>query len=142
MQRIFSTFPDGWPGCGLLLLRIAGSVPLFVVGMSRLWGEPGDVALWLRIFSCVSGALILAGSWTPFAAALQVILEGMFAFAGTAFEWTHLIHALIGLSLMMLGPGYWSIDARLYGRKRIDLGHSQRRTSLPSPPSGREPGDS
>ncbi len=77
---------------------------------------------------------MLAGFWTPFAAALQVILQGMFAFTGAAFEWTQLIHALIGLSLVMLGPGYWSIDARLYGRKRIDLGHSQRHSS-------REPGD-
>lgn len=31
--------------------------------------------------------------------------------------------ALIGVSLVMLGPGAWSIDARVYGRKRIDLGH-------------------
>ena len=135
MQRIFSTFPDGWPGCGLFLLRVAGSAPLFVIGISRLWGEPADAALWLRILSCVSGALMLVGFWTPFAAALQVLLEGIFSIGGTAFEWTHLIHALIGLSLMMLGPGYWSIDARLYGRKRIDLG-SQRRTSE------REPRDS
>jgi putative oxidoreductase len=29
--------------------------------------------------------------------------------------------AVIGLSLAMLGPGSWSIDARLFGRKRIDL---------------------
>lgn len=100
------------------------------------------MALWLLILSCVSGALLLAGFWTPFAAALQVILDGMFAFAGMAFEWPHLIHALIGLSLVMLGPGYWSIDARLYGRKRIDLSHSQRRTTIDSRPSKREPGDS
>lgn len=134
MQRIFSTFPDGWPGCGLLLLRIAGSAPLFVIGISKLWGEPADAALWLRILSCVSGALMLVGFWTPFAAALQVMLEGMFCLGGAAFEWAHLIHALIGLSLMMLGPGYWSIDARLYGRKRIDLGQSQRRTGEHEPP--------
>lgn len=135
MQRLFSTFPNGRPGYGLLLLRIAGGVPLFVIGMSKLWGEPADVALWIRICSCISGALMLAGFWTPFAAALQAILEGMFAFSGT-FEWTHLIHASIGLSLMMLGPGYWSIDALLYGRKRIDLGQTQRHSAQ------REPRDS
>jgi hypothetical protein len=28
---------------------------------------------------------------------------------------------MIGLSLAMLGPGAWSIDARLFGRKRIDV---------------------
>jgi uncharacterized membrane protein YphA (DoxX/SURF4 family) len=73
------------------------------------------------LISCLSGALLLAGFWTPFAAAFQAILEGVLAFSGAAFESTHVTHALIGLSLVMLGPGSWSIDARLYGRKRIDL---------------------
>jgi uncharacterized membrane protein YphA (DoxX/SURF4 family) len=142
MQRLCSTFPNGWPGCGLLLLRIAASVPLLAVAMARLWAEPVDVAVWLLILACVSGTLMLAGVWTPFAAALLAILEGILACAGPAFEWTHLIHALIGLSLVMLGPGYWSIDAHLYGRKRIDLSHSQDRTDIDSRPREREPGDS
>lgn len=127
MQRIFSTFPDGWPGCGLLLLRIAGGVPLFIVGAANISRGPGNAVFWVGVFSCLLGALMLAGFWTPFAATLQAILESALAFAGAAFEWTHLIHALIGLSLVMLGPGSWSIDARLYGRKRIDLGHSSRK---------------
>jgi len=122
MQRIFSTFPSGWPGCGLLLVRAASSVPLFVVGTAELWGEPVDAALWVRLMSCLSGALLVAGFWTPFAASFQAILEGTLAFSGTAFASTHVTHALIGVSLVMLGPGSWSIDARLYGRKRIDLG--------------------
>ncbi|WP_129781831.1 DoxX family protein [Peristeroidobacter soli] len=126
MQRIFSTFPDKWPGRGLLLLRIAGSVPLFVVGLSKLWGDPADIAVWIRVLSCVSATLLLAGFWTPFAATLQALLEAWLSCAGTAFEWTHLIHAFIGLSLLMLGPGYWSVDARRYGRKRIVLEYSQR----------------
>jgi len=29
--------------------------------------------------------------------------------------------ATIGASLALLGPGAWSIDARLYGRRRIDI---------------------
>jgi uncharacterized membrane protein YphA (DoxX/SURF4 family) len=134
MQRIFSTFPDGWPGYGLLLLRVAGSVPLLVVGVAQLGAEPADIALWLRILGCVSGVLMLAGFWTPLAAALQAILHALFVVSGAAFEWTHLVHASIGLSLVMLGPGYLSIDARLYGRKRIDL------SSLPQP-NKREPRD-
>ena len=93
------------------------------------------------MLSCLSGALMLAGFWTPFAASCQAILEGVLAFAGASFEWTHLIHALIGVSLVMLGPGSWSIDARLYGRKRIDLGHSQRRVNTPSRAQERDAGD-
>jgi uncharacterized membrane protein YphA (DoxX/SURF4 family) len=33
----------------------------------------------------------------------------------------YLAAALMGLGLALLGPGAWSIDARLYGRKRIHL---------------------
>ena len=104
----------------MLLLRIAASMPMIVTGMAQLSGGPVE-ALWIRLCGFLLGALLLAGFWTPFAASLQALLQALLAFTGTAFEWTHLIHALIGLSLVMLGPGYWSIDARLYGRKRIDL---------------------
>jgi uncharacterized membrane protein YphA (DoxX/SURF4 family) len=33
----------------------------------------------------------------------------------------HLLLAALGVSLVMLGPGAWSVDARLFGRKRIDI---------------------
>ena len=127
MQRLFTIFPGGWPGCGLLLLRLLCSAPLLAIGTAKLWGGPLDAALWIRISSCMTGALLLAGLWTPFAAACQAILYGALMFSGKAFEPIYLILALIGLSLLMLGPGTWSFDARLYGRKRIDLGHTPRK---------------
>jgi uncharacterized membrane protein YphA (DoxX/SURF4 family) len=121
MQRLFSTFPNGWPGCGLLLLRATCGVPLLVIGTAQLGEWPVDSATWIRVFSGLTGALILAGLWTPLAASCHTVLQGVVAFAGEAFASTHLLLALIGLSIVMLGPGSWSIDARLYGRKRIDL---------------------
>src|SRR5689334_20796489 len=127
MQRLFSTFPNGWPGSGLLLLRAICSAPLLAIGTAKLWGGPVEGALWFQLFSCLTGSLILVGFWTPFAASCQVILQSVHVFAGGALEWTNLILALIGVSLMMLGPGSWSIDARLYGRKRIDLGRLPRK---------------
>ena len=38
-------------------------------------------------------------------------------------DWTKLDanHPSIGASLAMLGPGAWSVDARLFGRRRIDF---------------------
>jgi uncharacterized membrane protein YphA (DoxX/SURF4 family) len=99
---------------------------LLAIGTAKLWGGPVEAALWIRLFSCLAGALILAGFWTPLAAWCESILQGVLAFSGGAFESTHLILALISVSLVMLGPGSWSIDARLYGRKRIDVGRSPR----------------
>jgi putative oxidoreductase len=123
MQRLFSTFPNGWPGCGLLLLRVSCSVPLLFL-MANFGEWPVDSILWVRLLGGLAAVLILAGLWTPVAASCHAILQGVHLIACDAFASTHLLLALIGVSLVMLGPGAWSIDARLYGRKRIDLGRS------------------
>jgi len=116
MQRLFSTFPGRWPGCGLLLLRIAAAAPLFLVSHELVSGIP------LRLIGTADGVLLLLGLGTPIAAAVQVLIEGWLAFAGAPFNPDHGARALMGLALMMLGPGQYSVDARLYGRKRIELG--------------------
>jgi putative oxidoreductase len=126
MQRLFSTFPNGWPGCGLLLLRVTCGVPLLDLGSAKLWGGPVDAAFWTELFSSLTAMLILAGLWTPLAASSQAVLQCVLAFAGETSEWAHLVLAIIDISLVMLGPGSWSVDARIYGRKLIDLGGSQR----------------
>jgi hypothetical protein len=38
--------------------------------------------------------------------------------------------ATIGAALAMIGPGAWSLDARLFGRKRIETHDRQGRSSL------------
>jgi putative oxidoreductase len=126
MQRLFSTFPNGWPGCGLLLLRVTCSAPLLVIGSAKLWGAQVDASFWIELFSSLTAMLILAGLWTPLAASSQAVLQGVLAFASGTFEWAPLVLAITNTSLVMLGPGSLSIDARLYGRKRIDLGRSHR----------------
>ena len=41
LQRLFSTFPNSWPGFGLLLLRLGVGIALIYLGMSRLFSTPG-----------------------------------------------------------------------------------------------------
>jgi hypothetical protein len=116
MQRLFSTFPGGWPGCGLLLLRIAAAAPLLLT--PYVFGS----SVPLRFIGTADSVLLLLGLGTPFAAAVQVLIEGWLAFAGGAFNLDHGLRAVMGLALVMLGPGQYSVDRRLYGRKRIELG--------------------
>lgn len=66
--------------------------------------------------------MILGGLWTPAAAACQAIVQLGIGLGGIVFDPTPLVFAANSASLLLLGPGAWSIDARLYGRKRIDLG--------------------
>jgi hypothetical protein len=126
MQRLFSAFPNGWPGCGLLLLRVACGASPLVIGSAKLWEGQVGAAFWIELFSCLTAMLILVGLCTPVAALSQAVLQCVLAFSGGTFGWAHSVLAITDTSLVMLGPGSRSIDARLYGRKRIDLSRSRR----------------
>jgi putative oxidoreductase len=82
--------------------------------------EPAS-ALWLHLLEVLAGALLLVGWWTPGGAILQVLINSWWAFSAAWPGPVTLVNMLVGLSLAMLGPGAWSVDARLYGRKRIEV---------------------
>ena len=46
-------------------------------------------------------------------------------------RWIHIFLAVLAVSVAMLGPGAWSIDARLFGRKRFDIDRTRGRRPLP-----------
>ena len=113
-------FPGGWPGAGLLVLRVAAAIPLLIGGASGLWGMPND-GHYARFIGIGVGSLLLAGLWTPIAGGLQALIELWIIVSSPDAAVVHLLLAVLGVSLAMLGPGAWSVDARLFGRKRIDI---------------------
>jgi putative oxidoreductase len=125
LQRLFSTFPDGWPGIGLLLLRGGAAGVLIYCGAGGLVANPV-----LRVGSVTGGTLLLAGLWTPVAGAMVALVELGSAFSlefsHPADRCLHLLLAVVAGAVAMLGPGAWSIDARLFGRKRFAIGGRRR----------------
>jgi putative oxidoreductase len=119
LQRLFSTFPGAWPGVGLLLLRVSAGVPLLVGGVLEIRAESGPLAA--AVLTILVGILLFAGLWTPIAGVLLATLQLWAIFSRGTEVTLHLIMTALGISLVMLGPGAWSIDARLFGRKRIDI---------------------
>jgi uncharacterized membrane protein YphA (DoxX/SURF4 family) len=65
------------------------------------------------------GLLILGGLWTPAAGTLVAVVQVWIALTGAGDESMAMILAALGGTLAMIGPGAWSIDARLFGRKHI-----------------------
>ena len=122
MQRLFTMFPGGWPGAGLLVLRLAAAIPLMLAGSLELRGVPHSWVHATQFIAISVGALLLVGLWTPIAGALKTVIELWIAFSPGTAVLSHLLRAALGLSLVMLGPGAWSVDARLFGRKRIEIG--------------------
>ena len=121
MQRLFTMFPGGWPGAGLLVLRLAAAIPL-IIGGGLAIRDASQLGLHAMYFATIGvGILLLAGLWTPVAGTLQAIIEVWIFFSRGDGANFHLLLAALGVSLVMLGPGAWSVDARLFGRKRIDI---------------------
>ena len=118
IQRLFSSFPDSWPGTALLLLRLCVSPSIVFHGMHS--SIDTHAAPLLIAGAWTSAALILIGLWTPIAAGVAAVTEAAVALAGAAPEFLpHILVTVIAVSIVLLGPGAWSIDAYLYGRKRV-----------------------
>ncbi len=118
MQRLFSTFANGWPGFGLLVQRLFTGIALFHHGIAQL-ESPAAGMMIPELAGAVLGLFILAGLWTPMVGALVAAVELWIVLAGGGDLWMSLMLAVFGGTLAMIGPGAWSIDARLFGRKHL-----------------------
>lgn len=118
MQRLFSTFANSWPGFGLLIQRLVTGIALLHNATAQL-ETPAAGLMIPAIVGAVLGLFILAGLWTPLVGASIAAVELWVVLAGGSDIWMSLMVAVFGGTLAMIGPGAWSIDARLFGRKRI-----------------------
>ena len=82
----------------------------------NLAGVAGSLTLYLLYGVAL---LLWVGLWTPLAALAGAAIQIIVIVFGHRFDLSLLVFAGAGLSLAMLGPGAWSFDARVFGRKRI-----------------------
>jgi putative oxidoreductase len=74
----------------------------------------------LAVLSMGVGILLIAGLWTPIVGTSAALIEIWKMFMLPGDKWVWLLLATAGAALAMLGPGLWSVDARLFGWKRIE----------------------
>jgi uncharacterized membrane protein YphA (DoxX/SURF4 family) len=114
-------FPYGWPGRGLLLLRL-GVVAILTHDGIRAWmGAPQRESIALQAVAAITGVFLLVGLWTPVAGAIVALSEIWIVLTGTAHPQCTILLTMQGIALAFLGPGSLSIDARLFGRKRLNI---------------------
>jgi putative oxidoreductase len=116
LQRLYSTFARGWPGAGLLCLRLIAAIATIRYVISGLVSDQNVLRI---LIEGVAGLLLCAGLWTPIAGSALSVVALWYAFSEHGDLWAQILLATMAAALAMLGPGAWSVDARLYGRKRL-----------------------
>ena len=117
-------FPAGWPGVALLLLRLAVAFTL-MRGASEL-ATVIQFPLALAILAPMATALGV-GLMTPIVAILCAFVEGAaWHYLGGAVGAVHVCALLVAVAIAMLGPGAYSADARLFGRRKVVFSRRDR----------------
>jgi uncharacterized membrane protein YphA (DoxX/SURF4 family) len=75
----------------------------------------------LYLLAIADALLLFVGLWTPIAGLMLAAFELWAVFLQPADPSAKLLLAILGIALALIGPGAWSIDARLYGWKRIEF---------------------
>jgi uncharacterized membrane protein YphA (DoxX/SURF4 family) len=102
-------------------MRLVAGTAFITLGIAGfLDGQPIKSKL-LDVLTIGDGALLVAGLWTPISGCLAVILAVSNIFSQHANLSSNILLATISVALALLGPGAWSVDAWLFGWKRIDI---------------------
>ncbi len=114
MQRLYSMFPRGGPGLGLLLLRMA-TAAMFVLNVTHRFNFSSPAIYWavVSLIAMISFSLCL-GFLTP----VLAVVACATAVANLFFQpsnFVYIFRMLTSAALMFLGPGAYSVDAKLFG---------------------------
>ena len=115
MGHIYSLFPAGWPGLGLLLLRVSVAVTSTTSVHDWYHQRPN----WYLLGVIPLGAALCAGFLTPLATLLAIGAQALWFITSNDGPLCAAVAALNMLALAILGPGAYSVDALLFGRRLL-----------------------
>lgn len=124
LQKLFSAFPNGLPGVGLLLLRAFVSVLIALTVFDTAHASAGPVAWVVAGVSFAIAVCLLAGFMTPLIAA--TIVTGGIVLAVSNTVPVRLEVIILAVVIALLGPGAFSLDARMFGRREILVPNTSR----------------
>jgi len=120
LRRSFSNFARGWPGTGLLLIRSLIGLTVICHEVRTLVSNPLTLSSASSAALIITAILLIIGLWTPIAGILMAVLQVQ-NFLHSTDPCLYFRLGLFATALAMVGPGAWSVDARLFGWKRLEV---------------------
>jgi len=123
---------------GLLLLRGAVGITALVQGGAYLgdWSHQAFATVALGMLAVVSAASLLIGLFTPMAGILVALSSAVIALSWVPpplhtsalldDKLVTFLIAIVAAAIGLLGPGAFSLDAYLFGRREIIIPHDSR----------------
>ncbi|AXC12815.1 hypothetical protein ACPOL_3530 [Acidisarcina polymorpha] len=94
---------------------------LFYLGFGHMNDAAEFALVFPRVIGGCAGFLLLLGLWTPICGTSIAVAEVWIALALSDHSGVPILLAASGATLAMIGPGAWSVDARLFGRKHFEI---------------------
>ena len=107
---------------GLLFIRMVAGCAFILQSITILRAGLPSAQVPIPITAIVAAVLLMGGLWTPVAGAVIAVIGFARVFLHRGDPLADVLVGSIGVALTLLGPGAWSVDAWLFGWKRVDVG--------------------
>lgn len=112
-------FPTGAAGAALFMLRVSVSASFLVDGTEG-WALVNS--WWTLLLFLLPAMLVIVGFLTPYASAISCLMQSGVVIVAGGHNKVHLLLAILNSAvLVFLGPGAYSIDAQIFGRRLLTV---------------------
>jgi uncharacterized membrane protein YphA (DoxX/SURF4 family) len=111
-------FPAGLVGAALLVLRVFVAITIVINGAGR-WALA--TSSWVIVGFVLAALSLCLGLLTPYFSLLSALLQ-IGVLVATDNNRFQLVTSIVGSGIIsVLGPGAYSIDSRIFGRRLVEL---------------------